>query len=166
MADRSKIEWTDASWNPVTGCSKVSPGCAHCYARSGGSEATASFDDTERRRVADLFASDVLVYRVLTDRTALSAADIGNTYPSLTPGDCVHIATAIEARADVLFTYDGAGQRRRPNEMLRYDTMIGTPPLRIMEPFDPWPALGLEFADTATSKPSPLQLNPPALANE
>jgi hypothetical protein len=108
----------------------------------------------------------VLVYRVLTDRTALSAADIGNTYPSLTPGDCVHIATAIEARADVLFTYDGAGQRRRPNEMLRYDTLIGTPPLRIMEPFDPWPALGLEFADTATSKPSPLQLNPPALANE
>ena len=26
------IEWTDASWNPVTGCTKVSPGCAHCYA--------------------------------------------------------------------------------------------------------------------------------------
>lgn len=32
MGDRSKIEWTDATWNPVTGCSKVSPGCAHCYA--------------------------------------------------------------------------------------------------------------------------------------
>ena len=28
------IEWTDATWNPVTGCSKVSPGCAHCYAES------------------------------------------------------------------------------------------------------------------------------------
>jgi protein gp37 len=26
------IEWTNATWNPVTGCSKVSPGCAHCYA--------------------------------------------------------------------------------------------------------------------------------------
>jgi protein gp37 len=34
VADRSKIEWTDASWNPVTGCSKVSPGCAHCYAET------------------------------------------------------------------------------------------------------------------------------------
>jgi protein gp37 len=34
MADRSKIEWTDASWNPVTGCTKVSPGCAHCYAET------------------------------------------------------------------------------------------------------------------------------------
>src|SRR5512139_3357516 len=32
MADRSKIEWTDATWNPVTGCTKVSPGCDHCYA--------------------------------------------------------------------------------------------------------------------------------------
>jgi protein gp37 len=34
MADRSSIEWTQATWNPVTGCSKVSPGCAHCYAET------------------------------------------------------------------------------------------------------------------------------------
>lgn len=34
MADRSRIEWTEATWNPVTGCSKVSPGCAHCYAET------------------------------------------------------------------------------------------------------------------------------------
>jgi protein gp37 len=34
MADRSTIEWTEATWNPVTGCSKVSPGCAHCYAET------------------------------------------------------------------------------------------------------------------------------------
>jgi protein gp37 len=32
MAQLSEIEWTDASWNPVTGCSKVSPGCKNCYA--------------------------------------------------------------------------------------------------------------------------------------
>jgi protein gp37 len=32
MADRTPIEWTDATWNPVTGCTKVSPGCKHCYA--------------------------------------------------------------------------------------------------------------------------------------
>jgi protein gp37 len=32
MGDRSKIEWTDASWNPVLGCTKVSPGCDFCYA--------------------------------------------------------------------------------------------------------------------------------------
>jgi protein gp37 len=34
MADNSRIEWTQATWNPVTGCDKVSPGCAHCYAET------------------------------------------------------------------------------------------------------------------------------------
>lgn len=34
MSSQSAIEWTDATWNPVTGCSKVSPGCAHCYAET------------------------------------------------------------------------------------------------------------------------------------
>ena len=32
MADHSAIEWTDATWNPVTGCSRTSPGCDNCYA--------------------------------------------------------------------------------------------------------------------------------------
>jgi protein gp37 len=32
MAAVSDIEWTEATWNPVTGCSKISPGCLHCYA--------------------------------------------------------------------------------------------------------------------------------------
>lgn len=32
MSDKTKIEWTDATWNPVTGCTKVSQGCKHCYA--------------------------------------------------------------------------------------------------------------------------------------
>jgi hypothetical protein len=32
MADHSHIEWTDATWNPITGCSVVSPGCTNCYA--------------------------------------------------------------------------------------------------------------------------------------
>jgi protein gp37 len=34
MAEHSSIEWTDATWNPVTGCTKVSPGCKHCYAET------------------------------------------------------------------------------------------------------------------------------------
>lgn len=32
MSDHSTIEWTDATWNPVRGCTKISPGCTHCYA--------------------------------------------------------------------------------------------------------------------------------------
>ncbi len=34
MASNSKIEWTDATWNPVRGCTKISPGCKHCYAET------------------------------------------------------------------------------------------------------------------------------------
>lgn len=45
MGDKSKISWTDATWNPVVGCSPVSPGCANCYA----AEVAASL---ERRGVA------------------------------------------------------------------------------------------------------------------
>jgi protein gp37 len=44
MAERTGIEWTDATWNPVTGCTKVSAGCDHCYA--------ATF---ARRRLRDVY---------------------------------------------------------------------------------------------------------------
>jgi protein gp37 len=34
MSANSKIEWTDSTWNPIRGCTKISPGCAHCYAET------------------------------------------------------------------------------------------------------------------------------------
>jgi protein gp37 len=34
VSEKSLIEWTDSTWNPVTGCTKVSPGCKHCYAET------------------------------------------------------------------------------------------------------------------------------------
>lgn len=34
MAISSNIEWTDSTWNPITGCTKISPGCKHCYAET------------------------------------------------------------------------------------------------------------------------------------
>jgi protein gp37 len=34
MSQHSEIEWTDATWNPVRGCTKISPGCTHCYAET------------------------------------------------------------------------------------------------------------------------------------
>lgn len=34
MSSNSKIEWTDATWNPIRGCTKISPGCKHCYAET------------------------------------------------------------------------------------------------------------------------------------
>lgn len=44
MSDRSRIEWTDATWNPTTGCTPVSAGCDHCYAAV-----------LARRRLADIY---------------------------------------------------------------------------------------------------------------
>ncbi len=34
MSDKSAIEWTEATWNPLVGCDRISPGCAHCYAKA------------------------------------------------------------------------------------------------------------------------------------
>ena len=34
MGDKTKIEWSDATWNPVTGCTEVTPGCDNCYAKT------------------------------------------------------------------------------------------------------------------------------------
>src|SRR5688572_15281203 len=41
MAKKSSIEWTEMTWNPVTGCTKVSPGCKHCYAETMSRRLTA-----------------------------------------------------------------------------------------------------------------------------
>lgn len=61
MSDKSKIEWTDASWNPVTGCAKVSAGCANCYAermakRLAGRAGYPSFDPATDGPVGNPFA--------------------------------------------------------------------------------------------------------------
>ncbi len=99
---------------------------------------TTPYDPKYLDQVRELFKSPDLDYRVPTPSIVELARDIGDQFPKLLPVDCVHIATALEAKADVLFTWDGAGvQRRRPDAMLRYDKRIGNPPLRIMEPFVP-----------------------------
>ncbi len=97
------------------------------------------YDAMYLERVRELFRSDQLDYRVLTPRIAELARDIGDEFPKLLPVDCVHAATALDAKVDVLFTWDGSGlQRRRPDALLRYDRRLGDdPPLRIMEPFVP-----------------------------
>ena len=41
MSTQTKIEWTEQTWNPVTGCTKVSPGCKHCYAETMARRLTA-----------------------------------------------------------------------------------------------------------------------------
>jgi predicted nucleic acid-binding protein len=90
------------------------------------------------KMVTEIFESDRLDYRPLTPYLAQQAQNIGKDFPKLLPVDCVHIATAIEAKANVLFTFDGSGaKRRRPSDMIAHSRKIGNPPLLIREPFIP-----------------------------
>ena len=56
MSDRSAIEWTDATWNPVRGCTKVSPGCKHCL----HPDTPILYADMTWRRIGDVKPGDVL----------------------------------------------------------------------------------------------------------
>lgn len=57
MAERTGIEWTDATWNPVTGCTEVSAGCDHCYAAT-----------LARRRLRDVYKGRSPVVDTLANR--------------------------------------------------------------------------------------------------
>ncbi len=72
MADRSDIEWTDATWNPTTGCTKVSRGCDNCYAEA---LAHRLLSDTYRRRLPVVQSpenlADPFAVRVWPDRLGI-----------------------------------------------------------------------------------------------
>ncbi len=72
MSDNTSIEWTNATWNPVTGCTQVSPGCDHCYALT--------FAERLPRRIfvnsmSDLFHKDVPDSFILDVFTTMICAD-------------------------------------------------------------------------------------------
>lgn len=61
MADKSKIEWTDSTWNPITGCSKVSQGCKFCYAERWAIRGMGQWAKDRKRKFTDiLFHPDKL----------------------------------------------------------------------------------------------------------
>ena len=60
MAGRTRIEWTQRTWNPVTGCSKVSPGCKHCYAERFAKRLQAKGNPRYRNGFAVTLHSDLL----------------------------------------------------------------------------------------------------------
>jgi protein gp37 len=60
MAQASSIEWTESTWNPVTGCTKISPGCAHCYAERMAKRLQAMGQDRYRNGFALTLQRDVL----------------------------------------------------------------------------------------------------------
>lgn len=61
---KSKIEWTDESWNPVGGCSLVSPGGTNCYAMSAAARIEAMSAGSARRHRAALFGEGADAARI------------------------------------------------------------------------------------------------------
>lgn len=53
MAENTKIEWCDATWNPWIGCTNVSPGCDHCYAEAWGQRFGVEWGNHPRRRTSE-----------------------------------------------------------------------------------------------------------------
>lgn len=68
MADKSGIEWTDATWNPVTGCTKVSQGCKNCYAEREWARIAAPRDRCKPNRYTGRAFTDVACHEDLLDR--------------------------------------------------------------------------------------------------
>jgi len=52
MGENSKIEWTDHTFNPWVGCTKVSPGCDHCYAESWSARPASNAVNQRRKRAS------------------------------------------------------------------------------------------------------------------
>ena len=112
MSSRSKIEWTDATWNPVTGCTKVSDGCRNCYAE----------------RIAKRFQGDFAV-RIHPGRLD---EPFRWRKPRLvfvcSMGDLFHLAVPDEFIADVFLTMATCRQHtfqvltKRPERMLLWCT--------------------------------------------
>lgn len=112
MAD-SKIEWTDATWNPVTGCDKVSAGCKHCYAEEIAKRFWGDRDFTDVRfhperleqplrwrrprlvfvnSMSDLFHEDITTEQIaeVFGVMAVAGASDGMTYAQNEPGGAFH----------------------------------------------------------------------------
>jgi predicted nucleic acid-binding protein len=86
----------------------------------------------------ELMESERLEIRAVTPHIGREAQKIGMKFPALSPADCTHIATAVDARVIYLFTFDGIGtKRRKPDMMIAHTDQIGDPPLKIREPFVP-----------------------------
>ena len=58
MGTKSKIEWTDATWNPVTGCTKVSQGCKNCYAETWANRKMGEFSKDKNRGFTDIICHE------------------------------------------------------------------------------------------------------------
>jgi len=148
--DRSKIEWTDATWNPVTGCTKVSQGCKNCYAERQWPRLSTGRPFTEVRCHADRL--DIpLHWRVRKPRRVFV-----NSMSDLFHEDVLDdFIAAVFHRMALAPWHVYQILTKRPQRMLNFMHTFSSPPQHV------W--LGVSVEDQATAdKRIPLLLQTPA----
>ena len=156
MADKTHIEWTDATWHPVTGCSKVSAGCKHCYAERDWVRLSAN----PATRYYGRNFTDVQCHKDMLDLPLRWKRPRRIFVNSMS--DLFHPDVPIQFLEDVMTTMELARHHtfqvltKRPAEMLDKLQRIATP-----VPSNVW--LGVSIEDQATADTRiPLLLQAPA----
>ena len=144
MSDKTRIEWTDATWNPVTGCTKVSSGCKHCYAERDWARLSAN----PKTRYYGRDFTDVKCHADVLDLPLRWRRPRRIFVNSMS--DLFHPAVPIQFLEDVMTTMELARHHtfqvltKRPTEMLDALQRIATP-----VPSNVW--LGVSVEDQATA---------------
>jgi protein gp37 len=101
MGDKSAIEWTDATWNPVTGCSKVSPGCKNCYAERLATRLEAMGNPRYRNGFEVTLHPDQLILPLKwKDPRKIFVNSMSDLFHEAVPDDFIKQAFEVMAKAD------------------------------------------------------------------
>ena len=101
MSDQTGIEWTDATWNPVTGCSKVSPGCKNCYAERLAFRLRAMGNPRYRNGFAVTLQPDQLTLPLRWRQPRrIFVNSMSDLFHEAIPDDFIHQAFEVMKRAD------------------------------------------------------------------
>ena len=97
------IEWTEATWNPVTGCTKVSPGCQHCYAERMAKRLQAMGQPHYARGFEVSCHEDALLLPLRWKKPRrIFVNSMGDVFHSRVPDDFVRDGFEVMAKADAL----------------------------------------------------------------
>ena len=101
MSDQSAIEWTDATWNPVTGCTKISPGCKNCYAERLAARLQAMGNPRYRNGFAVTLHADQLTLPLRwREPRRIFVNSMSDLFHEAVPDDFIHQVFGIMKRAD------------------------------------------------------------------
>jgi protein gp37 len=101
MAQLSRIEWTDATWNPVTGCTKISPGCKFCYAERMARRLHAMGQPRYRNNFRSTLQPDLLDIPLRWSKPrAVFVNSMSDLFHEAVPDDYIHAVFETIERAD------------------------------------------------------------------